>query len=1458
MTDTAALDTFSTLTGTLAASDIDTADSLTWSGSQTGSYGALTVNANGSYSYAVNAAAVNALQVGSSTSESFTVTVTDSQGATATTAVLITLTGANDPPTITAGAATATLVEAGGVSNGTAGFLTSTIALTKGDVDGTALYDTAALSSAGWTTSDSGLSYTQTGIYGAAILTIASGVVSYTLSDSDPDTQSLTAGQSVTESFTVQVTDGIATQTLAALFNITGANDSPIAIADSGSTTQNSLLTVGALSGVLSNDTDPDRGDTHSVSAVNGTSGNVGTGVTGTNGGTFMVAADGSYTFNPGTAFDFLAAGEIVTTSVTSTNLDNHGLISTSTLTVTVTGTNDPPVAIAATNSATEGSAAITGMLTSTDADVLGKTASYTLNTPVSGLMLNSNGSYSFDPSNVAYEYLAEGQTLDVVANYTVTDDKGATSASTLTITMTGVNNQLSMLSVGNVAVSESSNFVVVAVNLDSANTQAVSFTPSLSSGTATVGVDTGSTLQYYNGTVWTDCTGAVTINPGNTSVLLRVAIINDAVFEGNESFTIDTGTFNGPVTNVTGVASTVTINDDGTITNIFSDGSVSATPTVGLTYDDRPTLTVSSVTVSESQSYAVASVSLSGIATSDIAFTPLLVGDTATLGADFGPSLEYFNGTGWLPISGGGVTIPVGTLSVQLRTALIQDLLFNEGTEHFTIHTGAITGAVHNGSGASGIVSVIDMKQLTDPVITDVTEMPNDPTPYDLLTIDKTQVVTLVGEKGCTVTLYKHNFSTGSYDQVTSAAFITTENAGIYTLDFGTNELGHGDYVVQLAKSDYLSNYSNSFTIDSIPGLYDITAKREVVSISNTEVVTNGSVGGMDQNRFPTSWNGVNWLDSDGETIRFSFDTPSIFDQALLPAGSIVTKVLTNGSTLSLNIQTGAYTYTPNINAILDQFTISASDGNKGSALILTFDAKDTLDRDGIAAAVETRLSSLANSAGGSMGDLNNDGIADSNQNAVTTLAWSTVDQFNAALDNTLTDLSSVISLQVLQSASGTTVDDSSQLFNVKVLDPGSPITGGSKPSNAAWDPIQFSVEPLQSVGLLDVDPSREGIQTRLLIDISRSMTPAGHFIGYEKYVNAEAIAAGVKDLDGNVITMPGWYDFTQRVAGGDGARFITSGGYITGIELTITDNAFGDNDMTVGRISDPGVPISSFTTPLYRVSLASGDGMLFADQATADAFAASHNSTATIDFYGVSNTGAGTLVLKAWLNTITGDYLYAPEGTLLPYDCYVEQTDTLLGRVLEPGKGVFDVHLYMNSAGITQIMGEAAAQGLGLLARGYTDKGVLFASSGAINTDVTAPDVINFSPNDGAGDVPLQNDIIMTFSEEIVHGSGSIVLHRGSADGEIIDVAISTTGSTLIINPVADLLSATHYFLTLDNDSILDLAGNRYTGSNTYDFSTIASGADPYAGGNPSGDSTGTVLEGIAALGIIAWLAL
>ena len=139
--------------------------------------------------------------------------------------------------------------------------------------------------------------------------------------------------------------------------------------------------------------------------------------------------------------------------------------------------------------------------------------------------------------------------------------------------------------------------------------------------------------------------------------------------------------------------------------------------------------------------------------------------------------------------------------------------------------------------------------------------------------------------------------------------------------------------------------------------------------------------------------------------------------------------------------------------------------------------------------------------------------------------------------------------------------------------------LADGSK-ATSPWDPIRFELQHPdgESLSPHDIFPDREGTQVRVYIDVSAAGLAAGTFTGYIKYVSAESLSqAGgtLYDLDGKPITQAGWYDFTQRTPGGDGARIVTQNGKIVGIELIITDNQFGDDNMAVDRILDPGTPV-------------------------------------------------------------------------------------------------------------------------------------------------------------------------------------------------------------------------------------------------------------------------------------------
>ena len=111
----------------------------------------------------------------------------------------------------------------------------------------------------------------------------------------------------------------------------------------------------------------------------------------------------------------------------------------------------------------------------------------------------------------------------------------------------------------------------------------------------------------------------------------------------------------------------------------------------------------------------------------------------------------------------------------------------------------------------------------------------------------------------------------------------------------------------------------------------------------------------------------------------------------------------------------------------------------------------------------------------------------------------------------------------------------------------------------------------------------------------------------------------------------------------------------------------------------------------------------------------------------------------------------------------------------------------------------------------------------------DTTAPTVTTFSPADEATGIAIGSNIVLSFSEAIAKGTGNIILKTSA--GAVVatyDAASSTnlsiSGSTLTINPSADLGYSTGYSVEFAAGSIKDLAGNNYAGTTTYNFTTAA----------------------------------
>lgn len=90
------------------------------------------------------------------------------------------------------------------------------------------------------------------------------GAWTYTLDTTLPATQALAEGEVQTLTYDVQVTDEHgATATETVTITVTGSNDSPVAVADTGTTDEGTVLSVaaGAPGNLLANDTDVDGDD---------------------------------------------------------------------------------------------------------------------------------------------------------------------------------------------------------------------------------------------------------------------------------------------------------------------------------------------------------------------------------------------------------------------------------------------------------------------------------------------------------------------------------------------------------------------------------------------------------------------------------------------------------------------------------------------------------------------------------------------------------------------------------------------------------------------------------------------------------------------------------------------------------------------------------------------------------------------------------------------------------------------------------------------------------------------------------------------------------------------------------------------------------------------------------------------------------------------------------------------
>jgi VCBS repeat-containing protein len=320
----------------------------------TGTYGTVTLYADGSYTYDLDNTNgdVQALAVGETLTDTFTYTITDSQGGTSTTTLTVTINGSNDAPEITLGAGDSTaddsLIEtdAGLSASGT---LTLSDVDTSNDVTTTAL-DTVTTGGtySGPLPTDAQLfdMFNASGTLAAGDQESANGI-NWTFDSGSETFDFLPEGETLTLTYTVRATDSFgATDDQTVTITITGTNDAGEIIYDTVSTNEDDVFN----GNVLTNDI-PDPDDNEDLEVLTFTVDGDGDGTqesfsagdfvtlktqTGGDIGTFQLNNDGSYVFTP---FDNYS-GPVPDITYTA---GNSTFDDTATLTVTINPVSDAP-----------------------------------------------------------------------------------------------------------------------------------------------------------------------------------------------------------------------------------------------------------------------------------------------------------------------------------------------------------------------------------------------------------------------------------------------------------------------------------------------------------------------------------------------------------------------------------------------------------------------------------------------------------------------------------------------------------------------------------------------------------------------------------------------------------------------------------------------------------------------------------------------------------------------------------------------------------------------------------------------------------------------------------------------------------------------------------------------------------------------------------------------------------
>ena len=410
--------------------------------------------------------------------------------------------------------------------------------------------------------------------------------------------------------------------------------------------------------------------------------------------------------------------------------------------------------------------------------------------------------------------------------------------------------------------------------------------------------------------------------------------------------------------------------------------------------------------------------------------------------------------------------------------------------------------------------------------------------------------------------------------------------------------------------------------------------------------------------------------------------------------------------------------------------------------------------------------------------GDFNKDGIADWKQNNIAQLPLLSLVDFNLGASAAPNSFGAILAgnLTDTKSSSSVKLNSDAQLFDVSIESIPAALPDQFTKSS---DMFNFSVMAQDGKTLTDLDPTRSGLQTRIVIDLPKGGVYANDYLKYDDSTHS-------------------WFSFLDDQnlkTYDDGATLVDTNndGTIDRVIITITDGGRGDGDGLVnGSVSDPGMlGVDSSGSLVYSILLSNGDHYLTTDLKEAARIATGTKNIFEGVIFDSLSTASGGLRQKSYQQIYTKDWYYVADGGTFPVTCYKSVPTASGFYAASAGSNVGDdYYLFINKKGVTQFMTLTQAETAKLLTHGYTNLGVQFNTTNVHQFNFDAEGFL-IANHDVSGVQDLVTSLAHSFKSTSNKGFVEAVEHYYLTDAALVGLP---TGEAATVSDLNDIFG-THF---------------------------------------------------------------